>query len=107
MAADRRIDAAVAARGKELIRFLFKSNTVDATIAPEGGGLIFYWASLNMAITIEIYPYSGYWWSARSIAGRSFSGEGTELPLIELQYQLNHFSKEVERQSPNWRSIVR
>lgn len=105
--ADQYIDHVMASRGRQLIEVLFKTNTVDASIAPEDGGLIFYWAALDMAITIQIFPSSGYWWSVRNIAGTSYSDAGSDLPLLNLRYSLNQFSKEVELQNPNWRSIVR
>lgn len=103
----RCINAGMASRGRQLIEFLFKTHTVDASIAPEDDGLIFYWAARDMAITIEIFSSGDYWWSVRNIAGMSFSGSGSDLPLPELRYSLNQFSKEVERQNPNWRNIVR
>ncbi|WP_068080274.1 hypothetical protein [Mycobacterium sp. E1747] len=105
--ADHYIDHVMASRGRQLIEVLFKTSTVDASIAPEDGGLIFYWAALEMAITIQVFPSSGYWWSVRNIAGTSYSGAGSDLPLHDLRYSLNQFSKEVELQNPNWRSIVR
>ncbi|MCF1812009.1 hypothetical protein [Mycobacterium intracellulare] len=105
--ADRCINAGMASRGRQLIEFLFKTHTVDASIAPEDDGLIFYWAARDMAITIQIFSSGDYWWSVRNIAGMSFSDSGSNLPLRELRYSLNQFSKEVERQNPNWRNIVR
>ncbi|SKJ21815.1 hypothetical protein [Mycobacteroides abscessus] len=100
------VSSAIAARGKELIRFLFKLNTVDATIAPDDEGLAFYWAAQEMSLTIIVYQ-STYWWSVRNVAGDSRSDEGTQLPLIELEHSLNQFSKEVERRNPEWRSLIR
>lgn len=105
--ADKYIDSVMASRGRQLIEVLFKTNTVDASIAPEDGGLIFYWAAREMAITIQIFPSSGYWWSVRNIAEMSYSNAGSDLPLHDLRYSLNQFSKEVESQNPNWRSIIR
>ncbi|MFL0286902.1 hypothetical protein ACJH6J_25855 [Mycobacterium sp. SMC-18] len=107
LVAGRLIEASVAARAQQLIKFLFKANTVDASIAPEDGGLIFYWAAQEMSLTIEIYPSAGYWWCASNISGYPLSGEGSELPLNELGNRLNHFSKEVERRNPRWRDIIR
>lgn len=101
------IDIAMALRGRELIEVLFTSHTIDASIAPDDGGLIFYWAARDMAITVEIYPSAGYWWSVRNIGTQPYSGSGTDLPLQDLRYSLNQFTKEVERQNPNWRSVVR
>lgn len=100
------VSSAVAARGKELIRFLFKVNTVDATISPDDEGLAFYWAAQEMSLTIIVYQ-SAYWWSVRNVAGDSLSDEGTQLPLINLKHCLNQFSKEVERRNPQWRSLIR
>ncbi|MBE5406088.1 MULTISPECIES: hypothetical protein [Mycobacteriaceae] len=100
------VSSTVAARGKELIRFLFKVNTVDATISPDDEGLAFYWAAQEMSLTIIVYQ-SAYWWSVRNVAGDSHSDEGTHLPLIDLEHCLNQFSKEVERRNPEWRSLIR
>ncbi|MCH9736302.1 MAG: hypothetical protein K0U78_17405 [Actinomycetia bacterium] len=100
------LSSTVAARGKELIRFLFKVNTVDATISPDDEGLAFCWAAQEMSLTIIVYQ-SAYWWSVRNVAGDSRSDEGTQLPLIDLEHCLNQFSKEVERRNPEWRSLIR
>lgn len=107
LVADEYIDSVMASRGRQLIEVIFKTNTVDASIAPEDGGLIFYWAARNMAITIQIFPSAGYWWSVRNIAEVSYADGGSDLPLQDLRHSVNQFSKEVERQNPNWRSIVR
>lgn len=101
------ISSATATRGRELIRFLFKPNTVYATIAPDDDGLSFYWAAAEMALTIIVYA-DEYWWSVRNDnACDSYSGEGVELPLIQLQHSLNQFSKEVVSRNPEWRSLIR
>ncbi|PND55119.1 hypothetical protein CRM90_24595 [Mycobacterium sp. ENV421] len=100
------MSSAIATRGKELIKFLFKLNTVDAAISPDDDALSFYWVAEEMSLTIIVYQ-SWYWWSARNIACESYSDEGTELPLIGLEHSLNQFSKEVERRNPEWRSLIR
>ena len=105
--ADYCINAGMASRGRQLIEVLFKPHTIDASIAPEDDGLIFYWAARNMTITIQIFPSGDYWWSVRNIAGETYSDAGFHLPLPQLRRSLNHFSKEVERQNPNWRNTIR
>lgn len=101
------IGPSIAARGKELIAFLFKSNTVDAGISPDDDGLSFYWAAQEMSLTIIVYQTS-YWWSVRNEdACDTYVGEGIELPLLQLQHSLNQFSKEVARRNPLWRSFIR
>lgn len=100
------ISSATAARGRELIRFLFKPNTVYATIAPDDDGLSFYWAAAEMSLTIIVYA-DEYWWSVRNdSACDSYCGAGGELPLIQLQHSLNQFSKEVVSRNPEWRSLI-
>lgn len=101
------ISPAVAARGKELIKFLFKPNTVYAAISPDDDGLSFYWAAQEMSLTIIMYA-DDYWWSVRNeSACDSYSGGGPNLPLIELQHSLNQFSKAVAQRNPEWRSLIR
>lgn len=100
------VSSAIAARGKELIRFLFKPNSVDAAVSPDDDGLSFYWVAQEMSITIIVYQ-SWYWWSVRNVAGDSYSDDGAHLPLIDLEHSLNQFSKEVERRNPEWRNVIR
>ncbi|MFI5535867.1 hypothetical protein ACIA5H_05695 [Nocardia sp. NPDC051900] len=103
----RHVDIDVAYRALQLIRFLFTPNTVYASIAPEDGGLVFFWTALDMSIEIDIIPGDKYWWSVRNVAAESYSGEGEVLPFRKLQYSLNHLSKEVEVANPKWRRAVR
>jgi hypothetical protein len=106
LGAQHNVSPVIAARGKELIKFLFKANTVDSAISPDDDGLSFYWAAQEMSLTILVYR-SCYWWSVRNIAGDSYSDEGAHLPLTHLEHSLNQFSKEVERRNPHWRSLIR
>lgn len=106
LVAEGYVNPTVAARGKALINFLFKTNTVDAAISPDDDGLAFYWAAQEMALTVIVYQ-STYWWSVRNIAGDSYSDTGVHLPLLDLEHSLNQFSKEVERRNPGWRSLIR
>ncbi|MFD6199511.1 hypothetical protein ACFWE3_22685 [Mycobacteriaceae bacterium NPDC060252] len=100
------VSSAIATRGKELINFLFKPNTVDAAVSPDDDALSFYWVAQEMSLTILVYQ-SWYWWSVREIAGDSYSGEGSDLRLNELEHSLIQFSKEVERRNPDWRRVIR
>lgn len=106
LVAEGYVTGAVAARGRDLITFLFKPNTVDAAISPDGDGLSFYWAAQEMSLTIIVYR-DEYWWSVRNIAGDTYSAMGVDLPLINLMHSINLFSKEVERRNPDWRSLIR
>lgn len=90
-------------RAKNLIDVLFTPNTVYASIAPDDGGVTFYWRAGDMSVEIDIYSGEGYWWRVRNVAAHSYSGDGPELPIDQLKYSLNWFSKDVERENPHWR----
>lgn len=98
------IKAAVARDAVELIRFLFKGNTVYATITHDDGGVIFYWKAGDMSIEIDVFPGEGFWWSVANVAHDSYQGSGYSLDTHALKHSLNQFSKEVESANPNWRN---
>ncbi|NKY44289.1 hypothetical protein [Nocardia cerradoensis] len=100
------IDISVAGRGKSLVDFLFTPNTIRASVTSVDDDLIFYWTALSMSIEIDVLSYGGYWWSVKEIATESYSDEGEVLPIDQLQYSLNHFSKEVEAANPEWRNLM-
>ncbi len=78
-------------------------NTIYATVAPDDGGVTFYWRAGDMSVGIDIYPGEGYWWRVRNVAAENYSGSGNELPLEQLKYSLTWFCKDVERENPHWR----
>ncbi|MDV3125727.1 hypothetical protein M1247_12440 [Mycobacterium sp. 21AC1] len=90
-------------RAKTLIDVLFNPNTVYSSIAPDDGGVTFYWRAGEMSVGIDIYAGEGYWWRVRNVAAETYSGHGSELPLDQLKYSLNWFSKDVDRENPHWR----
>ncbi|KXX62305.1 hypothetical protein [Rhodococcus sp. LB1] len=98
------IKAAVARDALELIRFLFKSNTVYATISHDDGGVIFYWKAADMSMEIDVFPAEGFWWSVSNVAHDSYEGSGYSLNTQALKHSLNQFSKEVESVNSNWRN---
>jgi hypothetical protein len=97
------ISHAVADRGMDLVETLFTPNTVYASVAPDDGGLIFYWKAADMSIEIDVYAFDGFWWSWKNIAAVTKSGDGPDLPIRDLKYILTHFSKEVDAANPDWR----
>lgn len=104
MVADGLTDATTAERARTLIEALFTPNTVYASIAPDDGGITFYWRAADMSIEIDIYPIEGYWWRVRNVAMENYSGHGKELPIPELKHSLTWLSKEVDRVNPHWRA---
>lgn len=101
------VDEAIASRGRQLANYLFSGNTIDASIAPDGDGLSFYWVAREWSIEIDVYPANEYWWSVRNVAADTYSDGGRELPVERLRYSLNQFSKEVDAENPDWRSTIR
>jgi hypothetical protein len=97
------IEVSSADRAKKLVDVLFTPNTIYAAIAPDDGGVTFYWRARDMSIEIDIYPSEGYWWRVRNVAMEDYSNHGNELPIEQLKYSLTWFSKEVERANPSWR----
>jgi|GEM_PF-2883579 len=90
-------------RAKTLVDVLFTPNTVYASLAPDDGGVTFYWRAGDMSIEIDIYPGEGYWWRVRNVAAENYSGHGASLEYDKLKYSLTWFSKEVDRANPQWR----
>lgn len=87
-----------------LIDVLFTPNTVYATIAPDDGGVSFYWRAADMSIEIDICPVGGFWWRVRNVAAENYSGSGTSIHQFDqLKHSLKMFSKEVELANPHWR----
>jgi hypothetical protein len=87
----------IAVRGRELIKNLFENDTLCGTVAPDDGGLMFYWAAQEMSLTVIVYGHT-CWWSARNLGScGSFSGSGADLPLDRLKNSLRWFSEEVVR----------
>lgn len=99
-------DGAVRARAIKLVRTLFSRGTVYAAIAPDDGGVSFYWTAGKSSIEIDILPHGDYWWSIDDVAAASFSDTGKELPLDDLRYSLKQFSKDVDTVNPHWRHLV-
>lgn len=98
------INAAVARDAIELVRFLFKANTIYATTTNDDGGVIFYWKAGSMTIEIDVFPGEGFWWAVSNVAHESYEGSGYFLDTQALKHSLNQFSKEVETANPNWRN---
>ena len=97
------IDSGAFDRGMKLVDILFTPNTIYCSIAPDDGGVTFYWRAADMSIEIDIYSGEGYWWRVRNVAAENYSGHGGELPIDALKYSLTWFSKEVDRENPHWR----
>jgi hypothetical protein len=81
-------------RATMLIGVLFTPNTIYATVAPDDGGVTFYWRAGDMSIGIDIYAGEGYWWRVRNVAAENYSGSGYELPIEQLKHSLTWFSKQ-------------
>ncbi|OPX05949.1 hypothetical protein B1790_29615 [Mycobacterium sp. AT1] len=90
-------------RAMKLIDVLFTPNTIYASIAPDDGGVTFYWRAGEMSVEIDIYLGEGYWWRVQNVAAESYTDHSTDLPIERLKYSLNWFSKDVDRENPNWR----
>lgn len=88
----------------KITKFLFKPNTVYASIAEDDNGLIFYWKAGSMSIEIDVFPGEGFWWAVTDVAHESYEGSGYELEIERLKHSLNQFSKEVETANPAWRA---
>lgn len=108
--ADDLISTETAARGKNLVARLFGRDTVYASVAPDTGGLVFYWRAGEMSIEIDLFEEleDGYWWRLVKVAGYDDeSGKGAgdlrESDAVRLQLALAYFSKEVEHVNPEWR----
>lgn len=66
------------------------------TVCPEtDGGVTLFWAAAEMMATVIIYP-DVYWWSVRNVAGRTYSGGGTELAVAALRDSLREMSDEID-----------
>lgn len=104
------ISEATADRGRSVVRRLFDRDTVYTSVAPDTGGLVFYWRAGDMSIEIDLYEEleDGYWWRLSKVAGycdesAHSPGHLPESDLVRLQLALSYFSKEVERVNPLWR----
>lgn len=97
------VDSGAYGRASKLVDVLFTPNTIYSSIAPDDGGVTFYWRAADMSIEIDVYSGEGYWWRVRNVAAENYSGHGSELPTEELKYSLTWFSKDVDRANPLWR----
>lgn len=103
------ISSATADRGKAIVDDLFDRETVYSTVAPDNGGLVFYWRAGVMSIEIDVYesPDDGYWWRINNVAAVSESGHEPGKRSAQVNHRLAHslkqFSKEVELVNPDWR----
>lgn len=102
--ADGLIDVSSAERARQFVDVFFTPNTIYTSIAPDDGGITFYWRAQDMSVEIDIYPTEGYWWRVRNVALENYTDHGKELPIEKLKHSLKMFSKEVDRLNPNWRS---
>lgn len=99
------IDDVMLMRAVEMMKYLFTSRTIFASIAPDGGDLVFYWKAGHLSIEIDLLSDGGAWWSVDGFDAYEFTGHGLEMPLVELKHYLNIFSKEVDIINPSWRSL--
>ncbi|RRQ29226.1 hypothetical protein DK926_04920 [Rhodococcus sp. Eu-32] len=99
------IDEVMFTRAAEMMRYLFTSKTIFASIAPDDGDLIFYWKAAQLSIEIDLLANGNAWWSVDGIEDSEFTGSSHELPLVALKHYLNIFSKEVEMVNPSWRNL--
>lgn len=99
------IDDVIFTRAVEMMKYLFTSRTIFSSIAPDDGDLVFYWKAGCLSIEIDLLSDGGAWWSVDGLDAYEFTGDGPELPLVELKHYLNIFSKEVDTINPNWRSL--
>ncbi|SDE65012.1 hypothetical protein SAMN04488581_4450 [Mycolicibacterium neoaurum] len=107
-AQDGDIDVATAQRAFHVIHQIFDRHSVYATIAPDNGGLVFYWRAGDMSLEIDIYEdiSDGVWWCWRGAGTERTGHHSYELPSRtqeNLKSFLATFSKEVEQVNPDWR----
>lgn len=97
------VDSGAFDRALKIVDVLFTPNTIYSSIAPDDGGVTFYWRAADMSIEIDVYSGEGYWWRVRNVAAENYSGHGSDLPTDNLKYSLTWLSKEVDRANPLWR----
>jgi hypothetical protein len=102
------ISVSTAQRAFHVIHQIFDHESVYATVAPDNGGLVFYWRAGDMSLEIDIYEdvSDGVWWCWRA-AGTERTGhypyELPSRPREHLKSYLANFSNEVGQVNPDWR----
>lgn len=97
----RLIDSEMAQRARDVVGLLFESGTIYASIAPDDGGVCFYWVAADWAITIDLYPEGGGWYCARNGESRRVQSNGG-IPRW-MWDELTGFSAYVQAANPEWR----
>lgn len=105
---DEEISVSTAQRAFHIIHQIFDRESVYATIAPDNGGLVFYWRAGDMSLEIDIYEdvSDGVWWCSRGAGSEQAGHSQYELSgraRAHLKSFLAHFSKEVEQVNSGWR----
>ncbi|GAS98903.1 uncharacterized protein RMCC_5868 [Mycolicibacterium canariasense] len=108
--ADGDIDAGVAQRGREAVEYLFRPDTVYASVGPiDDGDLCLYWVAGPRSVSIEIEHAgrpgeAGIWYAVGRGDGRRDSGV-VSAPTEFLRDALAEFSAAVEAVNPDWRKL--
>lgn len=102
---DGLIDDDMKQRGFDFVGQVFQADTVYASIAPDGGDLLFYWVAGDQSITADLYGNDEDWYCARTGKGeRILHSGGTPKWMWRA---LDDFSRYVENANPHWREQER
>lgn len=100
----------MARRGDYAVGYLFDRNTVYASIAPDGGDLLFYWKAGDRSVSIDLYAEefesgTDSWGSVVDGVRHRWTYNDTAI-RPEMRQHLRQFSAYVEAENPAWREQV-